>query len=235
MNNTLFIPLSDTSICCHIFGNGKKDIVMVHGNGEDYTVFDKIIPNLAENYRIIALDSRGHGLTPFGKKRLTYAQMAEDTFYAIRMLRLNKPNFIGFSDGGIIGLMLAVNHPGLIDKYVICGANLNPLGLTKKALKAITKDYLKFMAKAPFSDEDYKNARRYRIMVQEPMISPKSLEKIHDPILLLAGDRDIVRDEHTNLMARSIPNSHLKIVEDCGHFVFNKKPEIALEAINKFF
>ena len=161
--------------------------------------------------------------------------MAEDVFYCIKMLRLKKPHFIGFSDGGIIGLLLAIKHPGLIDKYVICGANLNPMGLTKKVLKTLTKDYLRFTAKGVFSDEDYKNARRYCLMVQEPMISPRSLGKITDPILLLAGDRDIVREEHTYLMARSIPNSLLKIVEDCGHFVFNKKPEVALAEIKKFF
>ena len=235
MNETLFIPLSDISLCCHVFGSGEKDIVMVHGNSEDYSVFQDIIPDLVKDYRIIAIDSRGHGLTPFGRKRLTYKQMAEDTFYAIKMLRLKRPHFIGFSDGGIIGLILAVNYPHLIDRYVLCGANLNPWGLTGKTLKILNKDYLRFLSGSVFSDEDYKNARRYRIMVQEPMISVRSLGKIQDPVLLLAGDRDIVKESHTNLMARSIPNSHIKIIEDCGHFVFNKKPQEALAAIHKFF
>ncbi|MBQ2679057.1 MAG: alpha/beta hydrolase [Firmicutes bacterium] len=235
MNETLFVPLSDTSLCCHVFGSGDKDIVMVHGNGEDYTVFQQIIPDLVKDYRIIAIDSRGHGLSPFGRKRLTYNRMAEDTFYAIKMLRLNKPHFIGFSDGGIIGLILAVNYPHLIDRYVICGANLNPMGLKNKVLATLNKDYLKYLSKGVFSDEDYKNARHYRLMVQEPMILPKSLGKIQDPVLILAGDRDIVKESHTNLIARSIPNSHIHIVEDCGHFVFNKKPEEALKVIHKFF
>ena len=235
MNETLFVPLSDTSICCHIFGEGKKDIVMVHGNGEDYTVFDKIIPDLVKDYRIIAIDSRGHGLSPFGRKRLTYNRMAEDTFYVIKMLRLQKPHFIGFSDGGIIGLILAINYPHLVDRYVICGANLNPFGLKQSVLNVLNRDYMKYLAKGVFSDEDYKNARYYRLMVQEPMILPKKLEKIQDPVLILAGDRDIVKESHTNLIARSIPNSLISIVEDCGHFVFNKKPEEALKAMRKFF
>jgi len=184
----------------------------LHGNGEDGGVFDVAAKRFAENgFTVYAPDSRGHGKS--GKAPLSYADMAEDVRAFIENLKLDKPLLYGFSDGGIIGLMLAMNHPRVLSKLAVSGVNLNPkaLNFSFKALVRISY----FFTRNPM----------LRLMLREPQIAHSSLARITEPVLVLAGARDIVSKKHTESVAAAIPNAKFRILKGENHssYVFDNE------------
>ena len=184
-------------------------IVLVHGNGEDHHLFDTEIRQLTEaGYRVYAPDSRGHG----ANERLSeyhYADMAEDMFQFIRALGLEKPTFYGHSDGGIIGLMLELMHPGTLSRLAVSGANLSPEGLQPGFLRECKE------RNAQCADP------LVTLMLSEPQIAPESLEGIAIPVLVTAGEEDLVLREETLRIARHLRTVHAVIAagEDHGSYV----------------
>jgi pimeloyl-ACP methyl ester carboxylesterase len=155
-------------------------------------------------YAVYAIDSRNHGRS--GKSEtLSYSDMTEDVAAFIRTLELERPILYGFSDGGIVGLMLAGKYPRLLSKLVVCGANLTPKGI--KAGWALFFRVSYFFARDP----------KIRMMLTEPNILSKDLEKISLPVLVLAGERDIVKEDETRCIHAGIPNSTLLILENETH------------------
>ena len=108
-------------------GQGSP-IVLLHGNGEDHTIFDVMTKRLAKDYTVYAIDSRGHGKSD-RVAELSYSDMAEDAAAFIRELKLEKPALYGFSDGGIMGLLLAIEYPDMLSKLIVSGANIDPGGI----------------------------------------------------------------------------------------------------------
>ena len=105
-----------------VLGHGDP-LILLHGNGEDHTIFDKSAPLLAERYTCYLPDSRGHGQSSPADS-LSYEVMAEDVITFIDALGLERPVLYGFSDGGILGLLVAMKRPGLLGRLIISGANL---------------------------------------------------------------------------------------------------------------
>ena len=180
-------------------------IVLVHGNGEDHHLFDMEVRQLTEaGYRVYAPDSRGHG----ANERLSeyhYADMAEDMFQFIRALGLEKPAFYGHSDGGIIGLMLELMHPGTLSRLAVSGANLSPEGLQPGFLRECEE------RNAQCTDP------LVTLMLSEPQIAPETLEGIDIPVLVTAGEKDLVLREETLRIARHLRATHAVIAADEDH------------------
>lgn len=120
-------------------------LLLLHGNGEDHTIFDALIPLLARTHTVYAIDSRGHGASN-PTEEYSYPGMADDIAQLITSLEIPSPILYGFSDGGIIGLLLALHYPGLIQKLIISGANLNPHGMKMTFLHKIRQHYKKVTA-----------------------------------------------------------------------------------------
>ncbi|MCL2694804.1 MAG: alpha/beta hydrolase [Clostridiales bacterium] len=173
-------------------------MILLHGNGETHAIFDVLAEKLSERYCVYALDSRGHGQS--ANAPLDYGQMAEDVAAFIKELGLEKPILYGFSDGGILGLLIAMKYPALLSQLIISGANLNPKGvkgrwrLLIKVLHAITKD------------------PKLQLMLTQPHIAPTDLAQIQTPTLVLAGSRDVIYTAHTKEIAAHIPNAVLRIL-----------------------
>ncbi len=189
-------------------GEGRP-VVLVHGNGEDHHIFDVAIAQLVKaGYKVYAPDSRGHGANdPLPEYH--YADMAEDMYQFIRALKLEKPAFYGFSDGGIIGLQLIISHPDCIGALAISGTNLSPDGLVPSFVEeytAINRD---------------KNDPLLTLMLTEPHIDPEALKKIKIPVLVTAGENDLILQSETERIAELIPNSALIILkgEDHGSYI----------------
>lgn len=184
-------------------GEGKP-ILLLHGNSEKHTIFDQIIPLLSKDFTVYAIDSRGHGKSS-KVKEVHYQDMADDIVELIKELHLEKPILYGFSDGGIIGLLVASQHPELLSKLIISGANTTPDGMKRKfdvifrGLYFLTRDC------------------RLKMMLEEPHISNEELQKITVSTLVLAGSNDMIKDEHTKNIAANIPNSVLRILNGEGH------------------
>ncbi len=125
----MIINVNNVKLYYEIYGQGKP-IILVHGNSETHEIFDVLIENLKENYKVYALDSRCHGKSQ-NTNKISYDLMAEDMIEFIKKLNISKPVFYGFSDGGIVGLLIAIKEPKLLSKIIISGANLNPKGMKK--------------------------------------------------------------------------------------------------------
>lgn len=184
-------------------GDGPP-ILLLHGNGESHKIFSVLVNQLKDNFTVYALDSRDHGQSS-KTPDLSYERMTEDTVQFILSLGLQKPLLYGFSDGGIIGLMLASKYPDLISRLVVSGANTNPnamrrgWGLLFKVIYFFTRD------------------RKFRLMLTEPHITAEQLQKIKIPVLVLAGEKDIIKEEDTRFISANIPGGKLKILKKENH------------------
>jgi len=184
-------------------GQGNP-IILLHGNGEDHVIFDVLTEQLSQHYTVYAIDSRGHGKS--GRvKTLDYQSMMEDIASFIRELDIQKPILYGFSDGGIIGLLLAIKYPDILSRLIISGANTQPDGI-KTIYTILTRI-------AHFFTRDQK----LKLMLTQPDIAKEDLNKIVTPTFILAGSKDFIKDGHTRMIAENIKNSVLRILEGEGH------------------
>lgn len=184
-------------------GSGKP-LILLHGNGEDHTIFDRAMQDFSRFYTVYALDSRGHGKSD-PVPTLTYQEMAEDVAAFIRALDLQSPSLIGFSDGGVVGLLVAMQFPDLLGKLVVAGANLTPAGI-KQPFRGLMK------AKNLISPDS-----KLQLMLTQPHISGWQLTGISTPTLVLAGEKDLITEEQTRRIARSIPDAKLLILPGETH------------------
>ena len=201
-----------------------RPVVLLHGNSESHRVFDALVPHLAGTLTLVGLDSRGHGLSPRGERGLTIASMADDVAATLALLGLEQPVVVGFSDGGNIALELALRHPGAVGPLVLVGANLFPDGL--KPMSKLTTDVAHAVTQlgsriAPGLEP---LAERLRLMVHEPRIDPDTLGRLEQPVLVVVGERDAIRPEHTALIVDAIPRARLAVVPGVGHMVPVRAP-----------
>jgi len=204
----------------NVSGEGPP-IILLHGNGQDHTIFRVLIKKLSVNYTVYAIDSRDHGKSS-RVKRLDYMSKMEDFAEFIHILEIHKPIVYGFSDGGIIGLLLAIYHPDLLSKLIISGANINPDG--------VKKFFMVLIKIAHF----FTRSNKLKLMITQPDISEDDLYNITTPTLVLAGHRDVIKEEHTKLIARSIEGSELRIIPGESHASYVLRNEKLYEIIKSF-
>ncbi len=214
------INVNDVNLYYEVLGNGTP-IILVHGNSETHQIFDVLISKLKDNYKVYAIDSRCHGKSEKSEK-ISYDLMAEDMIEFINKLKIDKPIFYGFSDGGIIGLLIAIKQPKLLSKLIVSGANLNPDGMSKSML---------IMSKIGYF---FTRNKLFRMMIKEPNITIKDLEKIDIPTYILAGEKDVIREEHTRLIADNIKNSKLEIIPKENHSSYIVHSEKIYDIIKKY-
>ena len=184
-------------------------VVLIHGNGETHLIFEREIEQLtAAGYRVIAPDSRGHGESG-PVQEFHYTDMAEDVFQLIQTLHLEKPLYYGHSDGGIIGLLLEIRHPGTLGGMAISGTNLSPQGLREDFLESCR------------SQNAVNPDPLITLMLQEPHIAPEELEGIRIPVLVTVGENDLILPEETACIAAHLPNAEKVVLkgEDHGSYV----------------
>lgn len=167
-----FADLGDARIHYYITGQGHP-VVLLHGNGEDYTVFKDLIPLLKNRYRVIALDTRGHGLSSAGAAYWDFELFARDAAEVLAALDIEKAAVIGFSDGGNTALHMGRSFSGRLAGIVAAGANAWPGGLKGTARLGIAVRYAGYTLGAPFSKKKAAGKRRYALMVKEPRLRPE--------------------------------------------------------------
>ena len=199
----MYIQLSNTKLYYECFGTGKP-IIMLHGNGEDSSIFDKTAKKLAVNHMVYLLDSRNHGKSEKHPKN-HYADMADDVVEFINDLGIDKPILYGFSDGGIIGVLIAVGNGNILSKLIVSGVNLKPSGMKFGTVLGIIFEYL------------FKRDVNTLMMLKEPHIKAQDLKNISVPTVVIAGEHDVIRKRHTYMIAKNIPNSELVIVKGENH------------------
>lgn len=196
-------------------------LVLLHGNGENHEYFINQIEYFCPSYRVIALDTRGHGKTPRGEREFTIAQFADDLFNFLNEHDIHKAHILGFSDGANIAMRFVLKYPEFVGKLILNGGNLFPSGVKTSVQLPIEIGYRIAKAFAAKSDKAKRNAEMLSLMVNDPYIEPDELKNIKSETLVIAGTKDMIRKEHTELIAEKINNSSLKFVKG-DHFVANK-------------
>jgi pimeloyl-ACP methyl ester carboxylesterase len=201
-------------------GNGRT-LVLLHGGGDSGEhSFEQQIQMLSLRHRIIAPDQVGQGRTPDVPGLLTYTGMMEDTVALLQLLHLRNVDVMGFSDGGILALMMAARHPQLVRRLVISGVNISPEGLTDEQREELRAS----QAPQP-RNIDEKLAQLWLTSPTKEELSLSILATIHKPVLVISGDRDAIRLEHTLEIYRALPDSELCILPGTDHGTFSGRPE----------
>lgn len=210
-------------------GKGEA-FVLLHGNNSSSEYFKKQIEYFSSKYRVIAVDTRGHGKSPRGEKPFNMNQFSEDLNNLLNELKLDKVILLGFSDGANIAMKYALKYQERIKKLILVGGNIEKKGLKFNFIFPVEIGYIvsKF-----FPKKVKKSREMLGLMIYNPNIKPKELNIIKVPTLVMAGTNDIVKESHTKIIAKNIPNSKLVIIEG-NHFILSRKSEIANKEIEKF-
>lgn len=203
-------------------GEGRP-VLLVHGNAEDHNLFESEISQLTEaGYRVYAPDSRGHGKnTPL--KEYHFDDMAEDMYQFIRAMEMDKPAFYGHSDGGIIGLLLEMKHPGTLGIMAVSGVNLEPEGIVPEFIEEYTQ----------INEKEHDPL--ITLMLTEPHIDPESLREISIPVLVTAGENDLILPSETDRIYSNLPDAELVIVEGADHGSYIVGSEVMGNLLLDFF
>ncbi|WP_313070129.1 alpha/beta fold hydrolase [Lacrimispora sp.] len=216
----MYIDVNGVTLYYEVSGSGPA-IVLVHGNAQDHRIFLETAQKLNQDYTVYLLDSRCHGKSSRVKK-LGYEEMAKDVAEFAKKLDLKDPYFCGYSDGGIIGLLLGIRYPGLFKKLILCGANSHPQGMKRLWLKLFALT------------EKFTFDHRRSMIQTEPRITAKELGRISAPTMILAGQWDMVKEAHTRYLASNIRHSILRILPREGHGSYIVHSEKLYYIIKKF-
>lgn len=208
-------------------------LILLHGNGESSDYFEHQIEYFSDSYRVIAIDTRGHGKSPRGSAEFSIAQFSEDLYAFMGKMHIPSAIILGFSDGANIAMKFAMAHPERVDALILNGGNLNPDGVKRSVQLPIEIGYRiakRFSAK---SQKAKRNAELLGLMVNDPNIEPRQLARIKARTLVICGTKDMIRLSHTKLIAASIPNAGLALIKG-DHFIANKCPDAFNRAIEAF-
>ena len=223
-----------TDIQLHYIEQGEgQPLIMLHGNGENCSCFEHQIYHFSKNYRVIAIDTRGHGKSPRGEKPFTINQFAEDLYDFMNEKGIKKANVLGFSDGGNIALTFALKHPERIEKLILNGANLFPSGVKPLYQWPIEIGYCIAKLFSHKSEKAKQNADLLALMVNEPHIEPAELARLTMPVLVIAGKKDMIKESHTRLIYKSLPDAQMNIIEG-DHFIASKNPDAFNKVVELF-
>lgn len=213
-------------------GSGEP-LILLHGNGEDHTIFDNVAKHFAKQYHVIAIDTRGHGKSPLGDEPFSLYQFAEDLNEFMNEQKIEKANILGFSDGGNIALIFASEYPEKVIKLIANGANTKLSGIKPLVHLAMLFRYMLYSVAAAFSGKFELKKALYYIMLHEPHITKEELEQITAPTLVLVGTEDLIRESESKYIKKSIPNSEIVFVLG-NHFIVKNNTKDYIFAVEKF-
>ncbi len=210
-------------------GSGPT-LVFLHGGGDSGEhSFVRQLEVFSEHHHIVAPDQVGQGRTPEVPGPLSYTAMMEDTAELLKMLKLQHVDVVGFSDGGILALMLAVRHPELVRRLVISGVNIAPEGLRPEDLEELRATDI---PKPRTIDE--KLAHLWLTSPTEAELNLGLLARIAQPVLVISGDRDAITLEHTLKIFHALPDAELCVLPGTDHATFSGRSDWLNPIISAF-
>ncbi len=235
-----FANLNGIKMYYEIYGEpSRQPLLLIHGNGGSINAERCQIEHFKNKYYIIVADSRFHGKTDNGSEILTYDLMAKDYNSLLNYLKIDSAYIIGQSDGGIIGLLLAMNYPKKVKKLVTTGPNIRPdstalpewdIELDRNDLKWIDKK----INQGDTSGNLVRQKSQINLMDNYPNISNKELTKIKAPVLVMAGDGDIIKLEHILEIYQNIPKAQLFIMPGATHFMLREEYSLFNQIVERF-
>lgn len=193
----MILQTSKVKLYYEKYGAGKP-IILLHGNGEDHSIFNKSVSILEKYFLVYVIDTRNHGKSS-SVSELHYDDMADDIYEFICKLQIEKPIVYGFSDGGIIALLVCIKYPWLLSEIIVSGVNTHPSGLKLHWQLLFKLVYL------------FTKSSKLKLMIDEPNISTVMLHEIEIPVFITAGSRDMIKQKHLRNIADNISDSTLTI------------------------
>ena len=236
-NNTAasgHVKLKDADLYYEAYGNGEP-LLLLHGNSQNIMAFKYQIGDLAKKYKVIAVDTRGQGQsTDNSVEPLTYDLFAADMKQFLDSLHIKKINILGWSDGGNTGLTMAVKYPDYVNKLAIMGANLFPT--TDAVQDSVIRDVKAGIKGFQQQNDEHskESVRLFTMLLTEPHLTFDELKTIKSPVLVMAGEHDLILDKHTKAIAASIPNSKLIIFKGATHYAPVEVPKEFNETVMSF-
>jgi pimeloyl-ACP methyl ester carboxylesterase len=220
-----------------------ETVLLLHGGIVDSrSLLDSIGPALSEHYCLAAFDRRGHGRTADTAEAFHYDTMADETIAVLEHLD-RSAHLVGHSDGGDVGLLVAMRRPDLVQRLVMIGSNFHHAGLLP--IGELTRDdpsgvYEMFATMygecSPDGREHFDEflAKTYTMWASEPALTPADLATVTVPVLVFVADDDAIRLSHTCLLYESIPGARLAVVPGASHLLPIEQPEETVRIIRKF-
>ncbi|MFY9153338.1 MAG: alpha/beta hydrolase [Prolixibacteraceae bacterium] len=231
-----YAKIDKIQIYYEIYGQGTP-LLLIHGGLGSIENFKKCIPTLADHFKVIAIDSPGHGRSS-QTDSLSYQFLADQISQFIDFLELDSLYIMGWSDGGVVGLMLANERSDKIKKLIAVGANSRLDGINEEGITWMRNEIIDWSKR----DENWFN--HYSSLTPEPekidrfvrntqkmwlseiYISEANLKSIKIPTMIVQGDRDGIKIEHGIELFRNIGKSQLCILPNTSHFVFDERPDL---------
>jgi pimeloyl-ACP methyl ester carboxylesterase len=217
-----------------VYGSGEP-ILLVHGNGLSIASFKAQIEYFRKHYKVIAMDSRDQGRSGDSPDKITYEKMTDDLAALLDHLKTEPVYVLGWSDGGIEALLLGIRHPVKVKKIAAMAANLDPQGVYPEIWEWARKELDSMPPEAKQTSEGKREVKLLQMALTEPHIDPKALETITAPTLVLAGDHDMIRDEHTVGIYHHLPNAELCIFPGATHAIPYDDPVLFNTTVDQFF
>ena len=242
-----YLPIQDSKIYYETTGQGEP-LLLLHGGFGTNEDFTHQTAELAKHFKVYAFERPGHGHTADIPGPFSFDSMTKYTTDFIETLKLGSAHLVGWSDGAIVALLVAISRPDLVKRVVSIGGSFNPNSLTPSATewlrKATPEDFQKvepalierYDLVSPDGSSHFPTIfeKTKRLWLEEPNIQPDELARITVPVLVMAGDRDAVTTEHTLQLFNSIKNAELCIIPGTTHFLLSEKPDAANRAILEF-
>jgi len=234
-----YAEINGVRVYYEVHGQGRPTVLLHGGSSSIARSFANQVGEYSKTRQVIAPERRGHGHTADKDAPFSYDDMTSETATLLRRLAVTNADVVGFSDGGIVALMLAIRHPELVRRVVASGANYHPEGLTKGSrdwLRATKPEDWRDANRAYYEATSPDGAARWpvfagklmRLWLEAPTRDELNLEmigKVEKPVLIIAGDRDVTTLEHTVEIYRALRRGQLFVVPGTPHDTFELRPE----------
>jgi len=238
---TGYAKVNGAEIYYAIYGSGEP-LILLHGGLGNTDYWGGQIAAFSAKYKVINIASRGHGRSTRDDQAYSYQLMASDVLAVMDALSIKKASIVGWSDGGIIGIDIAINHPDRLVKLFAFGANFNPSGVKPTVetdavfgayVERAAADYSR-LSKTPKQFDEFV-AQISEMWAKQPNFTPEQLQSIQVPVAVADGEYDeAIKLEHTKQMASLIPGSTLILLPNLSHFAMWQDPEAFNTAVLKY-
>lgn len=238
-----YVKINGIKLFYKEIGKGAPILFLHGGLGTSEEHFSSQISAFSQSHRVITFHTRGHGKSEFDNTPFSYELFADDTYKFLQEMKIDSIQIVGFSDGGIVGALLAIQHPKMVKKLVMIGANA-----TTDAIKPETLAWVKgwnigkmtAFVKRSFTEHPMPDKleqfvqNMQRLFLEQPNLKDTELKSITCPVLLIAGDKDLIKTEHQLQLHQTIPDSRLCILPGTGHDAQIEQDEIVNKLLQAF-
>ncbi len=227
-----YVPHAGAQIYYAVYGSGSP-VILLHGGLTNSDWFGNQVPALVRaGHEAILIDSRGHGRSTRDQRRYTYELMASDVVAVMDALKVRRAAVVGWSDGAIVGLVMALHEPERLTRVFAFGANMDPSGVKSDVLSnpTFSRSILRAagqyarLSRTPNGFPAFQKAVE-TMWDKEPNYTARDLARIRTPVAIVDGEHDeAIKRAHTEYLARSIPGARLIILPNASHFAMLQQP-----------